>query len=106
MAESKNKKKLTKSELHEENEKIREDIRSRDETSHEDTQRIVNSLRWRNIGAYTLVLIVPIIGIFVIWWKREDLKLNRESLLLWTAIGIIILIEQIKMILKAFHVMS
>lgn len=104
MAESKNKKKLTKEELHKENEKIREDIRSRDEESHEDSQRIVNALRWRNIGVYTLVIIVPVIGIFVLWKKKEDLKLNRESMLLWTAVGIVILFEQIKMILRAFNV--
>lgn len=106
MAESKNKKKLTKEELHEENERIRQDIKSRDESSHEDSQRIVNALRWRNIGVYTLVIIVPIIGIFVLWKKKEDLKLNKESMLLWTAVGIIILIRQIQGLLKLFHVIS
>ena len=41
MAERENKKKLTKEELHEENEKIRAEMRAKNATSKQDQQRLV-----------------------------------------------------------------
>ena len=55
MAENKNKKKLSKEELHEENLRLHAEVKARRQTSNEDSQRIVQTLSLRNIGAYFLV---------------------------------------------------
>lgn len=96
------KKKLSKEELKKENAKLRNEMRARDAGTPQDSERIVNSLRGVNIAAYTLVLILPIIGIWWIWHKRESLKLNTPSLIVWTGVGSIILIEQIGLIYQYF----
>lgn len=96
------KKKLTKEELKVENKKLREEINAKNAGSHEDSDRIVNSLRGVNIFAYALVLLLPIVGIWWIWHKKEDLKLNQASMFLWTAIGIIVLIQQVFLIYNQF----
>ena len=96
------KKKLTKEELKLENAKLRKQMDEQGATENTDSQRIVNSLRGINIFAYALILLIPIVGIWWLWHKREDLKLNFPSMVVWTGIGIIILIEQIALIYQNF----
>ena len=92
------KKKLSKEELKAENNKLRQEVRAKNAGSTEDSERIVNSLKKENIIAYALSLLLPIVGVWWLWHKRETLKLNNASMLLWTGIGIIILVEQVMMI--------
>ena len=98
------KKKLTKEELHRENEKIRNEINEREAGEHSDSERIVNALRGKNIAAYALILLLPIVGIWWLWHKKEDLKLNNPSMLLWTGVGIVVLVEQIVLVYNYFAV--
>lgn len=102
MAERENKKKLTKEELHEENEKLRAEMRAKNSTSKEDQQRIVQSLSLKNMLTYALVIFLPPIGIFVIWKKKEELHLNTPSLYLWTFVGVMVILEWIKLIVTNF----
>ena len=88
------KKKLTKEELHRENEKIRNEINEREAGDHSDSERIVNAL----------ILLLPIVGIWWLWHKKEDLKLNNPSMLLWTGVGIVVLVEQIVLVYNYFAV--
>jgi hypothetical protein len=96
------KKKLSKEELKLENAKLRKEMDEKEAVQTSDSQRLVDSLRGKNIAAYALILVLPIIGIWWLWHKREDLKLNFPSMVVWTGIGIIILIEQIALIYQNF----
>ena len=96
------KKKLSKEELKLENAKLRKEMDEKDAVQTSDSQRLVDSLRGKNIAAYALILVLPIVGIWWLWHKREDLKLNFPSMVVWTGIGIIILIEQIALIYQNF----
>lgn len=96
------KKKLSKEELRIENEKIREDMHTQNQGSSEDSERIVNSLKGFNIASYALLLVLPIIGIWWLWYKKDKLKLNQPSMIIWTGIGVVILVEQIMLIYQNF----
>jgi|LAHS01.1.fsa_nt_gb hypothetical protein len=96
------KKKLSKEELKLENAKLRKEMDEKEAVQTSDSQRLVDSLRGKNIAAYALILVLPIVGIWWLWHKREDLKLNFPSMVVWTGIGIIILIEQIALIYQNF----
>ena len=98
MAENKNKKKLTKEELHEENLKLHAEVKARRQTSSEDSQRIVETLSLRNIAVYFLVVFLPTIGIPYIWKKQTDLHLRNSSLMLWTFVGAVCLLGYLKLI--------
>lgn len=101
MAENKNKKKLTKEELHEENLKLGKEVKERRQTSHEDQQRIVETLSMRNMGAYFLCVFLPPIGIPYIWKKQEYLHLRNSSVFLWTFVGAVCLFGYLKLIAQA-----
>lgn len=101
MAENKNKKKLSKEELHEENLRLHAEVKARRQTSNEDSQRIVQTLSLRNICAYFLVVFLPPIGIPYIWKKHEQLYLRNSSLLLWTFVGGVCLFGYLKLIIEA-----
>lgn len=96
MAERENKKKLTKEELHEENEKIRAEMRARRNTSKEDQQRLVRSLSKKNMLTYALVIFLPPIGIYMIWKKKDELYLNNPSVYLWTFVGVMVMFAWIQ----------
>lgn len=96
MAERENKKKLTKEELHEENEKIRAELRERRSSSKEDQQRLVRSLSKKNMLTYALVIFLPPIGIYMIWKKRDELYLNNPSVYLWTFVGVMVIFAWIR----------
>lgn len=102
MAERENKKKLSKEELHAENQKIKSDISKRNATTREDSERIVNSLRPKNLLFYAIVLLIPVVGVPLIWLKQKDLKINNASVYLWTGIGIIVLIRHIQTAINMF----
>ncbi len=102
MAERENKKKLTKEELHEENEKIRAELRARNTTSVEDQQRLVRSLSKKNMLTYALVIFLPPVGIYMIWKKKDELYLTNPSLYLWTFVGIMVIFAWIQEIVKNF----
>lgn len=96
-------KKLTKEEKKERNKQLREKIAARNQeaTTYEDQQRIVHILSAKNVGAYFLTVFLPPVGVPLLWIKREDLHLNTASLIVWTMIGIIILIQYIILIVQA-----
>lgn len=102
MAERENKKKLTKEELHEENEKLRAEMRAKNSTSKEDQQRIVRTLSGKNMLTYALVIFLPPIGIYMIWKKRDELYLNTPSVYLWTFVGVMVLLQWIRIIITNF----
>lgn len=102
MAERENKKKLTKEELHAENERIRAELRARNETSKEDQQRLVQTLSKKNMLSYALVIFLPPVGIWWIWKKREELGLRETAVYLWTFVGIMVIFGWIKYIVGAF----
>ncbi len=102
MAERENKKKLTKEELHAENERIRSEIRARNTTSKEDQQRLVRSLSKKNMLTYALVIFLPPVGIYMIWKKKEELYLNQPSVYLWTFVGIMVMFAWVQEICKTF----
>lgn len=106
MAEKANKKKLTEEELHNENENIRSNMRARDMMTKEDSQRIVDSLRMKNLFAYILAILLPIIGVPIIWIKQKDLKLRNSAVLIWTFVGVVILVQQVLVVLRLTHVIS
>lgn len=96
------KKKLTKEELKVENDKIREEMHTQNLSENSDSERIVNSLKGFNIASYALLLVLPIVGIWWLWHKKDKLKLNQASMLVWTGIGIVVLIEQVLLIYQNF----
>lgn len=102
MAERENKKKLTKEELHEENEKIRVEMRAKNATSKQDQQRLVRSLSKKNMLTYALVLFLPPVGIYMIWKKKEELYMNTPSLYLWTFVGVMVIFAWIQQIVRYF----
>lgn len=102
MAERENKKKLTKEELHEENEKIRAEMRAKNATSKEDQQRLVRSLSKKNMLTYALVLFLPPVGIYMIWKKKEELYMSTPSLYLWTFVGVMVIFAWIQQIVRYF----
>lgn len=95
--------KLTKEEKKERNKKLREKIaeRNQDATSYEDQQRIVHILSGKNVAMYFLTVFVPPVGVPLLWKKREELHLNTASLIVWTMVGTIILIQYIRLIINA-----
>ncbi len=103
MAKANKRQRLTKEEIKAENAKLRKDMKKNVSTSKEDQERIVNALRGKNFVAYALCCFLPIIGIWWIWKNQEDLKLNRSSVLLWTFIGGIILVEQVLIVWNVMH---
>ena len=103
MAKANKRQRLTKEEIKTENEKLRKEIKKNNSSSKEDQERIVNSLRGKNFVAYALCCFLPIIGIWWVWKKQEDLKMNRASVLLWTFIGAIILVEQVLIVWNVMH---
>ena len=101
MAENKNKKKLSKEELHEENLRLHAEVKERRKTKSEDSERIVQTLSLRNIAAYFLVVFLPPIGIPYVWKKQNELYLRNSSLLLWTFVGGVCLFGYMKLIIEA-----
>jgi predicted tellurium resistance membrane protein TerC len=106
MAESKNKQKLSKDELHAENEHIRTKMHSRDMMTKEDSQYIVDSLKPKNLAIYALTVFLPIIGVPIIWKKQKQMKLRNTAVYVWTFVGIIIVVEQVIVALRYFNVIS
>lgn len=98
MAEKQKKKKLSKEELHAENEKMRAELKSRDYTSKEDQERLVKSLSKKNMLSYALVIFLPPIGIWYIWTHKEELNMRTTSLYLWTFVGIMVVYAWIRQI--------
>ena len=97
MSKASKRQKLTKEEIHSENEKLRKKVYA-DNLSEEDSKRIVETLSKRNLLAYAMVVFLPPVGIWYIWTRREKLYLNRESVLLWTFVGSVIMVQYLKQI--------
>lgn len=100
MAERENRKKLTKEELHAENEKLRAEMKEKNMTSKEDQQKMVKMLSKKNMLTYALVLFVPPLGIYMIWKKKDELELNTPSVYLWTFVGAMVIVAWIQEIFK------
>lgn len=100
MAERENRKKLSKEELHAENEKLRAEMKAKNATSKEDQQRMVKMLSKKNMLTYALVLFLPPLGIYMIWKKRDELELNTPSVYLWTFVGVMVIFAWIQEIVS------
>ena len=104
MSKSSKRQKLTKEELKAENKKLRAEL-AQGNVTPEDQQRIVDILSKQNIIAYAVVLFLPPVGIWYIWTRREKLHLNRQSVLLWTFVGCVVMWGYIQWVLKNFGIM-
>lgn len=101
MAENKNKKKLTKEELHEENLKLSKEVKARRQTSHEDQQLIVDTLSMKNIAVYFLVVFLPPIGLYYMWKHQIELHIRNSALMLWFFVGTVCFLGYLKLIVEA-----
>ncbi len=97
MSKASKRQKLTKEEIHSENEKLRKKVYA-DNLSEEDSKRIVETLSKRNLLAYAMVVFLPPVGIWYVWTRREKLYLNRESVYLWTFVGCVIFYKYLEYI--------
>ena len=95
------KRKLSKEELKEENKKLKKQIAAGTYTS-EDSQRIVRNLSTKNLLAYALVVLIPVIGVWYIWKHQEELYMRQSALWLWTFVGGVIFVEHIIYIYQNF----
>ena len=94
MSKASKRQKLTQEELKEENKQLRREI-SQGYIKKEDSERIVNLLSTQNIIAYAIVLVLPPVGIWYIWTRREKLHLTEAQVYLWTFVGLVILYQYI-----------
>ncbi len=99
MAKSSKRKKLTPEELKEENARIKAELAKTTEV--ESQQRIVDLLSKENWIAILLAVLLPPIGIWYIWRRKEKHKLNLPSMVVWTMISVVILVQYIIMIVQA-----
>ena len=83
------KKKLTKEELKAENQRLKAQV-SHGNLSAEDSERIVQTLSMRNVIVYFLVALLPPIGLYIMWKKKEELHIRQSALYAWTMVGTII----------------
>ena len=95
MPKASKRQKLTKEEIHEENRKLRREISSKN-VDREAQQHIVNILSTQNLIAYVMVLLIPPVGIWYVWTRREKLDLNTNSVILWTIVGCTIMYQWIR----------
>ena len=86
MPKASKRQKLTKEEIREENRNLRREISSAN-VDKEAQQHIVNILSTQNLIAYVMVLLIPPVGIWYVWTRREGLGLNASSVLVWTFVG-------------------
>lgn len=93
-----NRKKLSKEELKEENARIKKEMSQTTEAQSE--QRIVDLLSKENWIVYILTALLPPVGIWYIWKKKDKHKLNLASMMVWTLVGIIITVEWIVQIVN------
>lgn len=98
MAESKNKQKFSKEELHQENLKLKQEVREKRDLNHEDQQRIVETLSMRNMAVYALCVFLPPIGIPYMWKNQTKLHLRNSSVYLWIFVGTVCLLGYLKLI--------
>lgn len=101
MAESKNKQKLSKTELHKENQRLKNEVRERRETTHEQQQLIVETLSMRNMLVYALCVFLPPIGVPYLWKNQTKLHLRNSSVYLWVFVGTVCLLGYLKLIAQA-----
>jgi len=94
------KKKLTPEELEAENAKMRAEIEANKQANSEDSKRIVNALSMQNILIYCVVILLPIVGVPLIWLKKDKMGINFASRIAWTFVGIIIFVQQIRLLLS------
>ncbi|MCR4950791.1 MAG: hypothetical protein K6A40_05660 [Solobacterium sp.] len=95
MPKSSKRQHLTKEERLEENRKLRREIASKN-VDKEAQQHIVNILSTQNLIAYVMVLLLPPVGIWYVWTRREKLDLNFNSVILWTIVGCAIMFQWIR----------
>lgn len=101
MAESKNKKKLSKEELHQENLKLKKEVAANRDLNHEDQQLIVETLSVRNLLVYALCVFLPPIGIPYMWKNQTKLHLRNSAVYLWIFVGSVCFIGYLKLIAEA-----
>ena len=99
MSKSSKRKKLTPEELKEENARIKAELAKTTEV--ESQQRITDLLSKENWIAILLAVLLPPIGIWYIWCRKEKHKLNLPSMVVWTMIAVVILIQYIIMLVQA-----
>ena len=99
MSKSSKRKKLTPEELKEENARIKAELAKTTEV--ESQQRITDLLSKENWIAILLAVLLPPIGIWYIWRRKEKHKLNLPSMVVWTMISVVILVQYIIMIVQA-----
>jgi hypothetical protein len=95
MPKASKRQKLTKEEIREENRNLRREISSAN-VDKEAQQHIVNILSTQNLIAYVMVLLIPPVGIWYVWTRREKLDLNTNSVILWTIVGCAIMYQWIR----------
>jgi hypothetical protein len=95
MPKASKRQKLTKEEIREENRNLRREISSAN-VDKEAQQHIVNILSTQNLIAYVMVLLIPPVGIWYVWTRREKLDLNTNSVILWTIVGCTIMYQWIR----------
>jgi hypothetical protein len=95
MPKASKRQKLTKEEIREENRNLRREISSAN-VDKEAQQHIVNILSTQNLIAYVMVLLIPPVGSWYVWTRREKLDLNTNSVILWTIVGCAIMYQWIR----------
>lgn len=81
---------LSQEEKNLENEKIRQKV-AKDQL--EEQARGQNMFAKENWPAYLLATFLPPIGIWYIWFKQDKHKLTKVSMVLWTILACMIMIE-------------
>ncbi|MCH4021073.1 MAG: hypothetical protein LKE61_09395 [Erysipelotrichaceae bacterium] len=93
MAKANRRKRLSKEELKEENDRIRSELAQT--TDAEGQKRITDLLSKENWYAYLLCAFLPPVGIWYVWAKRDKHHLTMPAMVTWTMIAIIIIVRWI-----------
>ena len=99
MSKSSKRKKLTPEELKEENARIKAELAKTTEV--ESQQRIVDLLSKENWIAILLAVLLPPIGIWYIWRRKDKHTLNLPSMVVWTMISVVILVQYIILLVQS-----
>lgn len=91
--------KMTKEELKAENARIKAELAKT--TDMVSQNRIADLLSKENWIAYILAVLLPPIGIWYIWFRKDKHKLNLPSMVVWTMIACVIIVQYVMMAVQA-----
>lgn len=99
---SKSKKKVSAEtlRLREENARLLREINEQDAAAAATSNSLMEALSPKNLICYLLTIFLPPVGIAFLWLKHNTVTVPAKAM--WTAVGAMIIYEQIQMLLTLF----